>query len=154
MEIVVTGGYKEQAIVAESCIKWCAEYLLKPSQRKRLLIELEISDECFLVDGNLADVSPDEFGSKPKIFEMRAKQSVLLPDLARAICHEMVHVKQYALGELCDDVKSFVLWYGKRYDNDKVDYHDRPWEWEAIGREEGLYRKWYASQENRPFTSP
>lgn len=57
-----------------------------------------------------------------------------------AIAHEMVHVKQYAKGELKDYVRSNKSrWKSEIIDPDKVDYWDYPWEIEAHGREKGLY---------------
>jgi hypothetical protein len=53
----------------------------------------------------------------------------------------MVHVKQYALGEMKDSRISLdlVYWRGEEYDSSKVHYYDWPWEIEAAGRETGLY---------------
>ena len=56
----------------------------------------------------------------------------------------MVHVKQWARGELKDVMKGYSLckWKGKVFDTDKVEYYDAPWEIEAFGREYGLYIRW------------
>ena len=69
----------------------------------------------------------------------------LNPNLSKKACltalaHEMVHLKQYAKGELKDyaRVKS-IKWKGQVYDEDRIDYWDHPWEIEAYGRERGLY---------------
>ena len=53
----------------------------------------------------------------------------------------MVHVKQYATGELRDALRGPTLhrWRNKPYDAKVVDYWDHPWEIEAYGREYGLY---------------
>jgi hypothetical protein len=65
---------------------------------------------------------------------MTRKQTLL------AIAHEMVHVKQYAKGELKDYLKEEK----SKYKNDHIyfeslNYWDYPWEIEAHGRELGLY---------------
>jgi hypothetical protein len=58
------------------------------------------------------------------------------------LAHEMVHVKQYAKGELKDFVYGTrVKFKGSIIDDNKVDYWDQPWEIEAHGREKGLYLK-------------
>ena len=63
-----------------------------------------------------------------------------------AIAHEMVHVKQYAKGELKDYLRvNKCKWKGKIIDSDTVDYWDHPWEIEAHGREKGLYVKYLES---------
>lgn len=63
-----------------------------------------------------------------------------------AIAHEMVHVKQYAKGELKDYLRvKKCKWKGEIIDSDAVDYWDHPWEIEAHGREKGLYVKFLES---------
>lgn len=57
-----------------------------------------------------------------------------------ALAHEMVHVKQYAKGELKDYSRTNkTKWKSEIIDPEKVDYWDFPWEIEAHGREKGLY---------------
>ena len=58
------------------------------------------------------------------------------------LAHEMVHVKQYAKGEMREYLRSNKSnWKGKIFDCDIIDYWDHEWEWEAYGRERGLYMK-------------
>jgi hypothetical protein len=67
-------------------------------------------------------------------------------EMLLAIAHEMVHVKQYAKGELKDYLKvNKCKWKGEVIDSDLVDYWDHPWEIEAHGREKGLYVKFMES---------
>ena len=62
------------------------------------------------------------------------------------VAHELVHVKQYVLGDL--DAESFapsageVLWKGDELNTNHMDYWDYPWEIEAHGRETGLFIQW------------
>jgi len=60
-----------------------------------------------------------------------------------ALAHEMVHLKQYAKGEMKDIWKPtrMVKWQGERYLHEEMDYWECPWEIEAYGRERGLYFK-------------
>jgi len=52
----------------------------------------------------------------------------------------MVHVKQYAKGELKDYVRmNKTKWRDEIIESDELDYWDQPWEIEAHGRERGLY---------------
>ena len=63
------------------------------------------------------------------------KPDVILQNFA----HEMVHVKQWARGELKDVMRGYSLckWKGELVDTEKVEYYDTPWEIEAFGREYG-----------------
>ena len=60
-----------------------------------------------------------------------------------ALAHEMVHVKQYAKGEMRDIFRPtrMVNFQGVRYMHEEMDYWEQPWEIEAYGREKGLYVK-------------
>lgn len=60
-----------------------------------------------------------------------------------ALAHEMVHLKQYAKGEMKDIWRPtrMVKWQGERYLHEQMDYWEQPWEIEAYGREKGLYFK-------------
>lgn len=57
--------------------------------------------------------------------------------LCTVLAHEMVHAKQYALGQL-KVVGSKFSWLGRTY---KENYYDNPWEIEAFGRERLLANK-------------
>lgn len=59
-----------------------------------------------------------------------------------ALAHEMVHVKQYARGELKDYLRSDkVKWRNKVFRLDKVEYWSSPWEVEAYKKDKILYEK-------------
>jgi Zn-dependent peptidase ImmA (M78 family) len=56
------------------------------------------------------------------------------------LAHEMVHVKQYATGELKDYLRTeSVRWQNKVFSLDKVKYWSSPWEKEAYKKDEILY---------------
>ena len=77
-------------------------------------------------------------------------------DPFRVLAHEMVHVKQYARGEIkdhwVDGKPPSVMWRGKIWRETKREYIpvlDAPWEIEAYGREVGLYAKWSIFREEK-----
>jgi hypothetical protein len=56
-----------------------------------------------------------------------------------SLAHEMVHIKQYARGQLGPViVGKTTRWMGERVDEERTHYYDLPWEIEAFGREEGM----------------
>lgn len=56
------------------------------------------------------------------------------------LAHEMVHVKQYARGELKDLIRSNkVKFLGEVYDDEQMSYWSHPWEKEARRLEKKLY---------------
>lgn len=61
------------------------------------------------------------------------------------LAHEMVHVKQFARGELYESTRmSKQRWMGEWLDKEP-DYWDQPWEIEAHGRECGLFIRYCES---------
>ena len=60
------------------------------------------------------------------------------------LAHEMVHLKQFVRGELCDYETGRVQWKTRSFG--RVHYNDQPWEKEAYRLEEKLYKEfaeWY-----------
>ena len=82
----------------------------------------------------------DAYTNKPREFliELDTKQSKA--SQLKTLAHEMVHVKQYAKGELADlSRQNKVKFNKKKYSVDSF-YWLQPWEIEAYGYEYGLYR--------------
>ena len=75
------------------------------------------------------------------IVTMTSKFSILRSLVILA--HEMVHVKQFAIGELRWPEKyTYPKWQGKILDYENTEYWDLPYEIEAHGRERGLVYQW------------
>lgn len=91
-----------------------------------------------------ANCAPIDTETRPKEFEINIYLNNRLgkPALLRTIAHELVHVKQFATGEMRDLIKTpYITYYReKKYDNQKLDYWFQPWEIEANGLECGLYK--------------
>jgi len=125
--------------------------LLLPKNKSKRILEIEIlgSSED-LPEDTLAECSPEgEPDSKGRIYEFSIQ---LRPGYGRrktlsSLAHELVHVKQYATGELTDSPRGirYSVWQGKHYDDSKIHYYDYPWEIDAYGREGGLLRRYLTS---------
>lgn len=76
-------------------------------------------------------------------FTIGLDRSLCKREALLALAHEMVHLKQYAKGEMKDIWRPvrMVKWQGERYLHEEMDYWECPWEIEAYGREKGLYFK-------------
>lgn len=78
---------------------------------------------------------------KNYIIAIQTKVELGEDDPLATLAHEMVHVKQYASGELID-TKTHCLWKGEQhieYPVDADEYFFSPWEVEAFGMQVGLY---------------
>ena len=92
---------------------------------------------CHIVDDNLS--KPREF-----MIELDASMKYGFDQIFTWLAHEMVHLKQFVRGELCDYETGRVQWKTRSYG--KVHYDDQPWEKEAYRLEGKLYEEfeeWY-----------
>ena len=84
---------------------------------------------------------PDIPVKRPREFTIEMRKGV---DYIRVLAHEMVHLKQFAKGEIRGLSATEELWIGKKVKFTKKQhrYFDAPWELEAFGKEVGLYHRW------------
>ena len=134
--ITVTGGTKRQRQLVQ-CIAEYSIQLLMPRMRT---LDIEISltkiqdalGYCVQLDRRDYEI------------EIHKKQS--LRRLLETVAHEMVHVKQYARGEMRETVAAKIRWHGTEVDTNTVHYYDLPWEIEAHGREVGIFNRWIVAK--------
>lgn len=80
---------------------------------------------------------------KAREFEIEIRKYRSMKNTLLTLAHEMVHLKQFAKGELNADQ---TKWLGFYVNTDAVSYHDYPWEIEACSMEHilyGLYEQQY-----------
>lgn len=133
MLVSIIGGSKTQKKYAQSIVEYCASSLMPR------MTTLDISLHLCKPDGALGYCLETDDN---RTFEIEIDKTQSLRDVLITICHEMVHVKQYARGELYEStLKGMHRWKGSWMKKDP-DYWDQPWEIEAMGRELGLFVKW------------
>ena len=82
----------------------------------------------------------DDVNHKSREFTITVDPKLGKRNMLLALAHEMVHVKQYAKGEMKDYVRSSrIKWQNQIIESKDINYWDLPWEIEAHGREKGLY---------------
>lgn len=128
-------------------IEFCARKLL-PEIADDLAIDVTFS--------NLKSKNKEGFAACVDIeelqFDIELERTLSRSTMISTICHEMVHVKQTARGELemgtkaisradfADGIEMVAVgtWNGEEYIVNDDTYYDLPWEIEAYGREVGL----------------
>jgi hypothetical protein len=116
-----------------------AHKLLTPQMIKHITLEVHICDK--LSAGaycNIADDLPI-----PRKFLVEIHRTRKKIHMFTALAHEMVHLKQWAKGEMKEKIrktKYITVWRGDTYEDD-VSYWDQPWEFEAYGLQESLVAK-------------
>lgn len=140
MRVVIRGGTKSQQKHIRSVTKFCAKKLMP-----RMSLEITIDIKTINGDtlGYCLPVCEDgERPDRPRSFEIELNSKLKLRKMLIALCHEMVHAKQFAKGELYDGINiEGTRWNGKWY-RKEPEYWDRPWEWDAMGREAALFIQW------------
>lgn len=93
-----------------------------------------------------AECGWEDTNIRPKEFEIAIDRNWGRRAQLINLAHEMVHVKQYATGELMDftseKLYNYSKWRNVKYLNEEHTYWDQPWEIDAYGRELGLYKKY------------
>lgn len=149
MKVYCRGGTSMQKKLAKDIAKFCAAKLMTKRLAETLTVTIHFVQDMGDYEGDCG--YEDDDSARPKEFTIRiGNEHKKLSKQLRTICHEMVHVKQYAKGEMK------YLWRPARYTKyngeiypDEMDYWDTPWEIEAFGRESGLYVRWV---DERGFT--
>lgn len=114
-----------------------ATYIMGEKLAKNLDIEVVFENQGKLAEGHC---SPLDAEKRPRIFEIGISPNLSRRKMLQCLAHEMVHVKQYAKGELSSELIT-AKWLGKTYKitNSFEDYLNWPWEVEAYGRDRSLY---------------
>lgn len=121
-----------------------ADHLLKRlSNNISVVIRLQNSfyagTSCFgTCDYTDDDARPD----RHREFEIEMDSDFGRPFMLRTLAHEMVHVKQYARGQLIEMSGPYQKWNGVMFSESKVPYKKLPWEAEALRLEKELYELW------------
>ena len=124
--IEVKGGNKFQRHVAQVVVGQMIEALMPKMRTLEITVNIkkltgDAVGWCMMEDTN-------------REFEIEVANNLSLKELVTTICHEMVHVKQYARKETCGYGEK---WKGKMIDP-KTAYSDLPWEKEAYRMQDKL----------------
>lgn len=119
-----------------------ANKLMTPRMVNSIELVINVHGEYHKRTGYLGDVMPvdDEVTNRPKKFEINLDWPKRFKRMLISLGHEMVHVKQYAKGELKFHERGNIVTFQKQQYTDD-EYWESPWEIEAYGREPGLWQK-------------
>ena len=138
MIVNVTGSTEKKRKHVEEAAHFFERLLFK-RKLPSLILNVDLIYRLKYKEETEGDCVWEDRRTKPREFTIRLDSSNNLSTLIETLAHEMVHVKQYATGEMKDTSLESVIWLGEDYDCNKIHYYDWPWEIEAAGRETGLY---------------
>jgi len=144
--IIVTGGNPKRKKHVASIAQYALDKLVSKRLNNALDIKISLTKGLINDHGVYGDCiyTDDEFTSRPRRFLVRLDNSQRLRPLLTTLAHEIVHVKQWAKGEMYEycNLHSTTRWKQRKIKTDKLNYWDLPWEIEAHGRELGLFIRW------------
>lgn len=142
--ITFRGGTLEQKKFARSLAEFCLEKLMSFRLSKSLEIRIVFKPTLYKKTESYGETAYYEDSNiPPKDFLIEIDSNLRLRSMLETIAHEMVHVKQWATGEMRETKHNFITKFKKdKVNSEKVSYWDQPWEIEAMGREEGLFIQW------------
>ena len=133
-DIEVHGSFKSKRRLTEEVIHFCIQEMMPRMETLDIYVNLDKLPEA---DGYCLAITNREF-------HLEIEKTLPEDDFITAVCHEMVHVKQFARGET-KDVNLFTkLWKGAEYLSaySTIDeYMKLPWEKEAYEMQEILLKK-------------
>ena len=133
-DIEVHGSFKSKRRLTEEVIHFCIQEMMPRMETLDIYVNLDKLPEA---DGYCLAITNREF-------HLEIEKTLTEDAFITAVCHEMVHVKQFARGET-KDVNLFTkLWKGAEYLSaySTIDeYMKLPWEKEAYEMQEILLKK-------------
>lgn len=114
------------------------------SMRNKLEIDIYFKKNLFKDKNQYGNCIWEDTHRYSREFTIQIDPNQKISLLLNTLAHELVHVKQWAKGEYYELVSEPMVYKfnGKRFDINKVDYWDTPWEIEAHGRAIGLVVQW------------
>ena len=143
MQIKCKGGTTNQKKYAKSMAYFCAGKLMHRNLAENINLRINFSTTLYKKEGNLGNLTWEDDNFRPREFVMEIDNTVRLRRILESVAHEMVHLKQFAKGEMRDMMTADKTeWFGETLHSRSLDYYDLPWEIEAHGREVGLFVRW------------
>lgn len=142
---VYGSGSKRLKAMAREAIQYSANNFFDKRILENLEISLKFDSELLAKSGDVAQMEWLDNHVRARVFSIYIDSNLSSFLKLLSIMHEMVHVKQYAKGELFQSSKNWSMhkWNRSEWINEeKMDYWELPWEIEAHGREKGMLISW------------
>ena len=146
MIVTIKGGKKYQKEWVDSITRYCTKRLMSTRLFNLMDVTVKLKKDLFHREGLYGDAEPEDWDDyRPKLFIVRVDSSLRLRPMLQTLCHELVHVSQYAKGDMREVQKKGVMctrFKGEYYPQDSTRYWFQPWEVQANGLERGLFEMW------------
>ena len=140
MLVKVTGSNKATRKLVTAATWFYAEKLMGKRLINNLKLNIKLKRGMFKKDNTEGTAIWEDESYRPKEFTIELDCGVKIRNLLITLAHEMVHVKQWAKGEMYEYALTGKVRFMKpKYDMNALDDWDYPWEVEAYGRQLGLF---------------
>lgn len=121
--MIITGKLSKSRTLA---LNFFADSLLTKQLSKHIIVTVKMSKKY----DNLGLTCVEDYNAsgKPREFILEIKSDQTEVEILRTLAHEMVHVRQYATGQLNEYM---TVWNGKKVPAN-LSYAEQPWEIEAF----------------------
>ena len=128
--VEVNGGNNVQKEICHKVVSHMIKKLLPRFSTLDITVDLvKIKSDavgfCMMLDTN-------------RNFNIELDKGLGIKDMVQALCHEMVHVKQYARNEMNDGIVKGRAKWKNQFIKEDTNYWDLPWEKEAYRMEKKL----------------
>ena len=148
LNIIGQADKVSKQVIADA-VYFYAEYLIRDSLLKNIQIDVDLEDGLMGTERQQAYCVNASEGRYAREFDICVDAGLGKRTMLMALAHEMVHVKQYATGELkYNRNQRLHRFQGIAYHPNYM-YWEQPWEIEAFGRELGLYRMFCESEKGK-----
>ena len=140
MLVNVTGSNKATRKLVHAATWFYAEKLMGKRLINNLKLNIKLKRGLYKKDNTEGTAIWEDESYRPKEFTIELDCGAKIRNLLITLAHEMVHIKQWAKGEMYEyAITGKVRFMKTKYDMNDMDYWDYPWEIEAYGRQLGLF---------------
>jgi hypothetical protein len=145
-DIYVGGGSRKKKKLVKQAARWMLGYTLGTRMANNISLRIDLVDD--LKNTNVyGSVLWADSNNRPREFDMDLCNFINDRTLFRVLAHEIVHIRQYATGDLKDLAThaDYCKWKNKLIQSEgrgSGSYYDLPWEKEARADQEIIFRDW------------
>jgi hypothetical protein len=147
MLLHIKGSNKKVRKVVEQAAWYYAEKLMGKRLLRSLEITINLKKNLLDKDGHEGTAIWEDDNIRPKEFTISLDSTCTIRNILITLAHEMVHVKQWAKGEMYEYAEQDMVRFNKtKFNLADINYWDYPWEIEAFGRQLGLFVRFCEDQ--------
>jgi hypothetical protein len=141
----VQGGNQLQRELAHQVVQHCVNKLIPSLRRLDITVKIQTLKPLYATHGKDLYATCEEMDHREYVITI---DRYLKPNtFVRYLCHEMVHVMQYAKELLrdCHDPKreGVVMWKGRECLEKNYSYSEQPWERQAFSMQDTLANSFF-----------